>query len=31
MSEYDISEEQARADLSSFLDTLREAGCLEED
>lgn len=31
MSEYGISEEQAKADARAFLDTLRGAGCLDED
>ncbi|MCD8330458.1 MAG: PqqD family protein [Lachnospiraceae bacterium] len=30
-SEYNISREQAAADVSAFLDTLRSAGCLDED
>lgn len=30
LSEYDVSEEKASADIDSFLNTLREAGCLEE-
>ncbi|MCD8370944.1 MAG: PqqD family protein [Clostridiales bacterium] len=31
ISEYGISEEQAKADVRAFLDTLRGAGCLDED
>lgn len=30
-TEYGISEEQAKSDVSAFLDTLRGAGCLDED
>ncbi len=30
-TEYDISQEKAQQDICVFLDTLREAGCLEED
>ena len=29
LAEYDVSEEQARADIDSFLDKLRENGCIE--
>ena len=28
--EYDVSEEQARTDVDSFIDRLSKAGCLEE-
>ncbi|MCD8155638.1 MAG: PqqD family protein [Clostridiales bacterium] len=31
LSEYSVSKDQAEEDLKGFLDTLREAGCLEED
>lgn len=30
-SEYEITKDQAETDLKAFLNTLREAGCLEED
>ena len=30
LAEYDVSEEQAKADIDSFLAKLRENGCIEE-
>lgn len=30
LAEYEVSEQQARADLDSFLAKLRENGCIEE-
>ena len=30
LAEYDVSEEQARADIDAFLAKLRETGCIEE-
>ena len=31
MSEYEISEEQAKADAEAFFDKLLQIGCMEED
>ncbi len=31
VSEYDVTMEQAEQDVKAFLDTLREAGCLDEE
>ncbi len=30
-SEYEVAREQAKQDVKAFLDTLREAGCLDEE
>ena len=30
LAEYEVSEEQARADIDAFLAKLRETGCIEE-
>ncbi|MCD8122321.1 MAG: PqqD family protein [Clostridiales bacterium] len=30
-AEYDVTREQAAQDVKAFLDTLREAGCLDEE
>lgn len=31
MSEYDVSEQEATADVAAFLEVLLNAGCLEQD